>query len=123
MGITEDEEGLKYRVFELKGKYRIASWLADDAQGALFPAIEPTAAELAGVFAGYEVYLRELGYEWDDGKLKLPEREALLNNWEWLRSLNPSLPNISIYSCPNGSASNAQFLKEHVTHDALLSEG
>ncbi len=68
--------------------------------------------------------LHVLGYESSWGKngvyLRLPDREALLANWETLREIHPGLRPIDIVSS-EGIADDLTFVETYQTHDALLS--
>lgn len=70
--------------------------------------------------------LMQLGYRTErkeDGVyLYLPDREALLANWETLREIDPQLPGLTIQSS-EGIASDIDYVKAYFTHDAVLSTG
>ncbi len=70
--------------------------------------------------------LSQLGFkvERKEGKtyLYLPDREALLANWEKLRSQKPELPELTIQSTDN-TAEHLAFVATYLNFSALLSTG
>ncbi|MCB1137006.1 MAG: hypothetical protein KDK78_12120, partial [Chlamydiia bacterium] len=111
--------------FQLKEKYQRDAKLAQAAKDALFPASEPLPSNLPPRFDEHAEQFKALGYQWEGNTLILPDRDALQARWEHLRTDRPDLhlPEISIYSCPEGKAEDADFLFAHLRHDAVLSEG
>lgn len=71
--------------------------------------------------------LVDLGYKIDKDSqgnfyLILPDRDALIQNWEKLREIRPHLKSLDIQSSP-GIADPLTFTESYFTYDNLLSEG
>ena len=70
--------------------------------------------------------LMQLGYRAERKEegvyLYLPDREALLTNWETLRATHPDLPELTILSS-EGIAGDIDYVKAFFTHDGILSTG
>ena len=75
----------------------------------------PYAADLAKL--GYAMKTEQTGVY-----LVLPDKEAFLARWKFLQKATPSLPEISIVSCPD-VADDKTFIEAFYTHDVLLSRG
>ncbi len=114
---------------------------ADQKSKKMFPAIELTGTQMLALdpnvpesklksgtlkIREHVELLMQLGYrtEWkEDGVyLYLPDREALLANWEILRAADPELPELTIQSS-EGIASDIDYVKAYFTHDGVLSTG
>lgn len=71
-------------------------------------------------------FLQKLGYQMiyaEKGvNLQVPDRDALLLNWEKLKEENPKLRDLDISSA-EGIAGDLAFAIAYLLHDALLSEG
>lgn len=94
----------------------------------IFPAGEYLGSEIRYFTPAcqYAPYFHRLGYEMKsqtDGLfLVLPDREAILSRWQFLRLSRPDLPALKILAYP-GLADDKTFIEAFCSHDALLSSG
>ncbi len=69
---------------------------------------------------------KELGFsrsgQGKDMLVNLPDRDALMANWEQLRETRPELPPLDI-ATGEGIANDIEFAEAYFTHDVLLSSG
>jgi len=102
-----------------------------------YPAVEPVPFMWNSIFAtGTDMnrplfpekgnIMNKLGYAIEhSGKeayLTLPDREALLSNWEELRKSRPGLLPLDIIS-GEGIVGDIEFIEAYIAHDGLLSTG
>ncbi|HEY5259412.1 MAG TPA: hypothetical protein VIJ46_02110, partial [Rhabdochlamydiaceae bacterium] len=114
---------------------------AEQKSKKMFPAIELTGSQMLALdpnvpeselrpgtlkIREHLQILMQLGYRAErkeDGVyLYLPDREALLTNWETLRATHPDLPELTILSS-EGIAGDIDYVKAYFTHDGILSTG
>ncbi len=127
-------EGFLYR-FELKEEFRskaseseneAAQEKFEEERKRIYPAIVPSHEELVEVLSNPDSssaqFLKRLGYDYKNGVLTLPDKEALMALYEKERERRPELPEIHIAG-ETGIASDSEFIEAFYTSDVLLSSG
>jgi len=69
----------------------------------------------------YDIH-KKVGFAQVENVLYLPDREALMANWEQLRQEDPDLPPLDILSA-EGISDDKEYVEAYFMHDVLLSSG